>query len=65
MNDRKFALSNYPLCWPDGWKRSTTFDRKTANFKRYGNRASVMEGLNRILEELSRAREEALKEVGN
>jgi hypothetical protein len=52
--NRSFSLSNYPLCWPDGWVRTASYQRKTAHFKRYGNRASVMEGLNRILDELSK-----------
>jgi hypothetical protein len=44
----------FPFCWPDGWKRTPSHEKKQADFKRYGNRASVMEGLNRILEELSK-----------
>jgi hypothetical protein len=53
MNDRKFSLSNCPLCWPDDWKRTSSYDRKPGVFKRYGNRASVMDGLNRVLGELA------------
>jgi hypothetical protein len=42
QQDRKFSLSNYPLCWPDGWKRTPSHEKKQAHFKRYGNRASVI-----------------------
>jgi len=52
--DRHFSLSNYPLCWPDGWTRTPSYQRKTARFKRYGNKSSVMEGLSRTIEELSK-----------
>jgi hypothetical protein len=51
-DSRKFSLSNYPLCWPDGWKRTESHRRKIAHFKRHGYRATVSLGLDRILEEL-------------
>ncbi len=51
--DRRFSLSNYPLSWPGDWKRTEANRRKDGIFKRYGNRASVMDGLNRVLGELA------------
>lgn len=51
-DSRKFSLSNYPLCWPDGWKRTDSHRRKIAHFKRDRNRATVALGVDRILEEL-------------
>jgi hypothetical protein len=53
MADRKFNLSNYPLCWPDGWARTSSYQRKRAHFKRYGERITVSAAMNRVLEQLS------------
>lgn len=47
------GLSNYPLCWPEGWARTPTYKRKSGHFKRYGDRVTVSAALNRILEQLS------------
>jgi len=52
--DRKYKLSQYPLCWPDGWKRTRDDgSMKSAQFKSYGKRVSVIDGINRILSELA------------
>lgn len=48
--DRRFSLSNYPLCWPDGWSRTPR--RKAATFSRYGDRLTIQAGLNRVLQQL-------------
>jgi hypothetical protein len=52
--DRKFNLSNYPLSWPQDWKRSTISQIHDGRFLRNGNMPSIMEGLRRILSELER-----------
>jgi hypothetical protein len=52
MTERHFALKQYPLSWPDGWKREVDFRRKQGHFKLMGSRASVNTGFNRILDEL-------------
>jgi hypothetical protein len=53
QQDRRFSLSNYPLCWPEGWRRSGSLEIKSAQFKRNNSRPNVMEGLNRILTQLA------------
>jgi hypothetical protein len=50
IEDRTFSLSNYPLCWPDGWAR--TARRKSAAFSRYGDRLTIQSGLNRVMQQL-------------
>lgn len=52
-SDRKFSLSNYPLSWPDGWARTPNYNRKYGHFKRERRDPSVMEGVRRILDQLS------------
>jgi hypothetical protein len=39
------------LSWPEGWKREKF--RKSASFKRYDQKLSVMDGIQRVLRELS------------
>jgi hypothetical protein len=52
-SDRKFSLSNYPLCWPEGWKRTPNHQIRSAKFLRNKQFPSVMEGLNRVLRQLN------------
>jgi hypothetical protein len=52
VNDRKFSLSNYPLCWPEGWARIPSYKRKAATFSRYGDRLTIQAGLQRVLQQL-------------
>lgn len=47
MGDRKASLSQYPLSWPDGWRRTSQFNRKPGRF-----RASLIVAVERILEQL-------------
>lgn len=53
-------LTRFPLCWPDGWKRTDSWRRKFGAFKSgrnpYGSkqRVSVSDGIGRVLGELSR-----------
>ncbi len=51
MADRKFSLSSYPLCWPEGWARSRS--QRDGRFLRNKQMPSIMEGLNRVLRELT------------
>lgn len=44
----------YPLYWPDDWKRTPSYQRKNGQFKKYDSRASIGEGVNRVLGELAR-----------
>jgi hypothetical protein len=54
MNDeRKFNLSNYPLSWPDGWKRTPGSALREARFARNHARPTIMQGLDRVLRELA------------
>jgi hypothetical protein len=52
MEDRKYKLSQYPLSWPDGWKRTPWNQRKRATFTRYGDRLTIQAGLQRVLQQL-------------
>ncbi len=44
----------YPLSWPIGWKRTTRYNRKRANFSSNKLPLSVSGGLRRLLAELGR-----------
>jgi len=58
------GITAYPLCWPLGWHRTEYVDRKHAKFgktERSGSfggsmkrQLSIYDGVNRVLEELSR-----------
>lgn len=52
MSERRYDLKQYPLAWPEGWKRTASYQQKDGRFKIHGNRATVNLGINRILEEL-------------
>jgi len=46
--------TRFPLQWPLGWKRSVSWERKSATFSRRGNYLTVSDGLARVLAELKR-----------
>ena len=48
------APTRYPLAWPEGWKRTPGYQRKTATFSRHGKALSVFDGVERVLDELQR-----------
>ncbi len=52
MPDRKTRLSNYPLCWPDGWPRTARVDQKYGHFKNYGYPVTIAKAIERILNHL-------------
>lgn len=45
-------LSAYPLQWPPGWRRTESYRRTRATFKSAQRRLSIMDGVERVLEEL-------------
>ncbi len=47
-------LRAYPLCWPDGWKRTPSFRRKTGRFFTNNREPSVSDGVGRIMASLSK-----------
>lgn len=48
------APTRYPLRWPEGWKRTPSYQRKTATFSRQGKALTVFDGVQRVLDELQR-----------
>lgn len=42
----------FPLSWPDGWKRKQSSFRTSAQFKKYQQRLSVADAVQRLLREL-------------
>jgi hypothetical protein len=63
MSDsRTFSLRAYPLCWPEGWKRTASFQRTGGNFGKQVSRGSysskqrltVAQATDRVLKELGR-----------
>ena len=46
--------TRYPLQWPEGWKRTQSYQRKTATFSRHGKALTVFDGVQRVLDELQR-----------
>lgn len=48
------APTRYPLQWPEGWKRTQSYQRKTATFSRQGKSLTVFDGVQRVLDELQR-----------
>lgn len=54
MAERNFSLSNYPLSWPEDWKRTASYNRKRGRFKSYKQDATIANGLQRVIEELQK-----------
>ena len=48
------APTRYPLQWPEGWKRTQSYQRKAATFSRQGKALTVFDGVQRVLDELQR-----------
>ena len=48
------APTRYPLQWPEGWKRTQSYQRKAATFSRQGKALTVFDGVQRLLAELQR-----------
>ena len=48
------APTRYPLAWPDGWKRTASYQRKRAAFRSHGKALTVFDGVQRVLDELER-----------
>ena len=46
--------TRYPLQWPEGWKRTQSYQRKAATFSRQGKALTVFDGVQRVLDELQR-----------
>ena len=47
-------IQAYPLQWPPGWRRTESYRRKHAQFHKNNRILSVMDGIERVLEELRR-----------
>lgn len=47
-------MQKYPLSWPQGWPRTDTWARRRAAFRRGKHDISVMDGVERLLDELRR-----------
>lgn len=48
------AIPAHPLCWPDGWKRTSAFNRKTPKFSSFDRKLSISAGVERVLEQLDK-----------
>lgn len=48
------SISSYPLAWPNGWKRTQGAYRRTATFTKYKKQLSIYDGVQRVMQELSR-----------
>lgn len=46
------SIAAYPLQWPDGWRRADQGFRIDAAFRKYKNRLSVFDGVERVLASL-------------
>lgn len=49
-------MTNFPLSWPAGWKRTQSHARKDANFKSFKNRLTVAGGAERVIASLGMMR---------
>ena len=47
-------IQAFPLQWPPGWRRTESYRRKHAQFHKNNRVLSVMDGIERVLEELRR-----------
>lgn len=48
------SINAYPLTWPPGWRRTESYRRKSAQFHKNSRYLSVMDGIERVLNELTR-----------
>lgn len=46
-------ITNYPLCWPDGWRRTPGAHRKHALFHKEGRTLTMGEAVQRVITQLS------------
>lgn len=46
--------TRFPLQWPEGWKRSSAFERKSGTFTKNKRDLTIFDGVQRVLEELER-----------
>jgi hypothetical protein len=46
--------TRFPLQWPADWKRTESYRRRDATFKRHGKDLSVFDGVERVIGELNR-----------
>lgn len=47
-------LRSFPLCWPDGWKRTAGLHRNHGRFTKNNKWATIAEGVGRVILELER-----------
>lgn len=45
-------MTNFPLSWPAGWRRTKPDARRDANFKHQAGRLSISDGVGRVIEQL-------------
>lgn len=48
------TIPAYPLQWPDGWKRTVSYNRDNGAFKRDGSALSIAAAVGRVRDELRR-----------
>lgn len=48
------TIAAYPLQWPEGWKRTSSFQRRSATFHRNKKALSIFDGVQRVMDELGR-----------
>jgi len=44
----------HPLCWPEGWKRTPAYHRKSPKFSSFDRKLSIHEGVGRVLAQLDK-----------
>jgi hypothetical protein len=47
-------LTRFPLCWPDGWRRTPTHQQRDARFKRDKRWLTISDGVGRVMTELEK-----------
>jgi hypothetical protein len=50
------SIRAYPLCWPDGWKRTLIHQRSWSRFTHQKRTATIADGVGRIISELEKLR---------
>lgn len=56
MSERKFSLTNYPLTWPQDWKRTDMHRRVRGKFVNFKQQVSIAVGIDRVMRELEMMR---------